>query len=171
MKGLDFIKLMRKVIREEVRQVVREELKAAGPILMENRNKVVAKSQPNTKQPTQAIQHKQPTKPAYSSEIANLKGPIGDILRETAISLRSNNNVETQDWPDMNSGYQSTPSLQHMNPFGQQSLSSILNDDEMDSEPVAMNSIHSNDPTAVFMKDYSSVLKSADKLAGNYREA
>jgi hypothetical protein len=40
MKGSEFINLMRKVIREEVRTVVREELKAIKPLLMEKQQPV-----------------------------------------------------------------------------------------------------------------------------------
>jgi len=46
MKGSEFINLMRKVIREEVRTVVKEELKALKPLLMEKQQPTVTKKPP-----------------------------------------------------------------------------------------------------------------------------
>jgi len=143
MKGSEFIKLLRKVIREEVRDVVREELKSIKPMIIEN------KTRPTIKQvaPQQKMQQKPQQKPQYT-----IDGAFSRILKETADSMNSNHATEMEDWPDMNGGLmtseQLTPAMNY-------------------SAPSNNMQSHSSDPTAGLMRDYSAVLKSADAISQN----
>lgn len=88
MKAIDFVKIIRKVIREEVRTVVKEELKAFKPTIVE------AKKKPA---PIQAVQQ-----PVRKTPLVSFDGALADILNETAQSMMSN--PEEESWPDMNGG-------------------------------------------------------------------
>jgi hypothetical protein len=84
MKASQFVELLRKVIREEVRSVVKEELKAIKPIISETKKSTPPSSQQPVKKRT--------------TPIVTMDGAIGDLLRETADSMHNN------PWPDMNDG-------------------------------------------------------------------
>lgn len=139
MKGSEFIKLLRKVIREEVRDVVREELKSIKPMIIENKTRPTIKQVPS--------QQKMQQKPHYT-----IDGAFSRILKETADSMNSNHATEMEDWPDMNGGLmtseQVTPAMNY-------------------SAPSNNMQSHSSDPTAGLMRDYSAVLKSADAISQN----
>jgi len=145
MKGSEFIQILRKVIREEVRTVVKEELKAFKPVIVENKSKVTKFEAPQ-RPVVQAPRRTMPTMPT-------INGALGDILNETAQSMY--NNQEDEEWPDMNGGpvtMESMPAMMSMQPANV-------------GRAEAMN----GDPTAAFMKDYSGLMKSADELAQNFR--
>ena len=138
MKGSEFINLMRKVIREEVRTVVREELKAIKPLLMEKQQQTVIKK------PTTQIARPQRTKP-----LVQFEGPLKSILEETARSMQSAPSEEEEEWPEMNMGMMTSEDVPAS--MGHTSMRAAM----------------SNDPTTAFMKDYSKVLKTAEQIANN----
>ena len=153
MKGSEFITLLRKVIREEVRTVVKEELKAIKPLLAERR--VVQKpaaTQPVTTKPLQK----------RSMPIVSIDGALGDILRETAENMHRQPIQDDAEWPDMNGGPMTSEHL------------GLGDDDGFIDRPSLVSSgmgvgvdIHN----APFMKDYSKVLKAADQHAQGFRGA
>lgn len=136
MKGSEFINLMRKVIREEVRTVVKEELKALKPLLMEKQQPTV------TKKPTTPAARPQRTQP-----LVQFDGPLKSILEETARSMQQA--PQEEEWPEMNMGMMTSEDAP--------SFAGNSN----------MRAAMSNDPTAVFIKDYSQVLKTAEQIASN----
>jgi hypothetical protein len=156
MKGLEFISLIRKVIREEVRTAIKEELKSLKPIIAENATKSV---KPKTPPPPQTQQRQiQRTTP-----LVTLEGPLGDILRETAESLHTNGNYvnesygETEDWPDMNNGAS----------YGSDDVPmTMMSQIEPTNQRQSSMSSFDADPTAMFVKDYSGVMKAADAHQG-----
>ena len=147
MKGSEFIQILRKVIREEVRTVVKEELKAFKPVIVENKSKVTKFEAPQ-RPVAQAPKPKRviPTMPT-------INGALGDILNETAQSMY--NNPEEEEWPDMNGG-----------PVTMDSMPGMMG---MQSANVGRAEAMNGDPTAAFMKDYSGLMKSADEKAQNFR--
>lgn len=154
MKAEVFIKVLKKVIREEVRQVVKEELKALKPLLNERQ------STTTTKKVVKSDSIKQePVRRNYP--LVTIDGALGEILKETADSMHGRPSDEYEDWPEMNANFGTTANLAG---FGQ-TTSNLLQDD------VSSGGYYpsSNDPTAAFMKDYSSVLKSAEQKSQGYR--
>ncbi len=145
MKGKEFVNLLRKIIREEVSTVVKEELKAIKPLLAEYKTK---NTQQSTRPPVQTVNRK---------PIVNIDGALGDILRETADSMY-NNSQQYEEWPDMNGGPMTSDFA-------------MGDGDGFMPQPPVSPSFMSNDPTAVFMKDYSKVLKQADNIAQGFRGA
>jgi len=155
MKASQFVELLRKVIREEVRTVVKEELKPLKSLLAE-RQSVGAAPIKKPSQPTQKFINNvrtAPPKPAFS-------GPLSSILNETAASMFNTNDSETEEWPDMNNGILTADDA----PMSMMSMFND-NDDLPSSGPMDM----SGDPTRAFMKDYSTVLSKANELSQNYR--
>lgn len=152
MKTTQFAEMLRKLIREEVRSVVREEIKTAlTPVLLEQR-KMLSKPLQQTK-PSLATNNRK-----ASSDLGfSMKGPLGDILRETANELRNGNSAHIQesgasDWADMGSMYTANDAAA----FG-------VMHDSGDDLP---NTSHFDNSTAPFMKDYSAVLKSSYEHSG-----
>jgi len=145
MKAIDFVKVLKKVIREEVRQVVKEELKALKPLINERQNVVPAKKV--VKQ--ESVRRNYP--------LVTIDGALGDILNETANSMYANNSNEYDEWPDMNGGPMTS---EHAGDMG-------MMDGFSDSRQTYTNM--TGDPASMFMKDYSKVLKSAEEKSQNYR--
>ena len=133
MKASDFVKILRKVIREEVRTVVQEELKAFKPVITE------VKSKPIQQQPK--------PQPKRTTPLVTFDGALADILNETAQSMAAS--PAEEEWPDMNGGLMTSEHAQHSRPQARHDFS--------------------GDPTAAYMKDYSSVMKAADNIAQGYR--
>jgi hypothetical protein len=144
MKGSEFIQILRKVIREEVRTVVKEELKAFKPVIVESKNKVTKFEAPQRA----VVQAPKPKR-----IMPTINGALGDILNETAQSMY--NNPEEDEWPDMNGG-----------PVTMENMPGMMG---MQSANVGRAEAMNGDPTAAFMKDYSGLMKSADELAQNFR--
>lgn len=150
MKGSEFINIMRKVIREEVRAVVKDELSYMKTLINEIKTK-----QPETKAP--ALQQKRQAPPVKRSQpIVQLDGMLGDILNETAQSMLNESagyDSETADWPSMGDMMTSDdiPAISHMMP---------------QSQPQIQQNRFDPDPTAAFIKDYSAVMKAADAHQG-----
>lgn len=150
MKGSEFINLMRKVIREEVRAVVKDELSYMKTLINEIKTK-----QPETKAP--ALQQKRQAPPVRRSQpIVQLDGVLGDILNETAQGMLNESmgyEDETAEWPSMGDMMTSDdiPAMSHMMPQAQ--------------APTQHNRFDP-DPTSAFIKDYSAVMKAADAHQG-----
>lgn len=146
MKVSQFAKVLRQLIREEVKAVVKEELKPIKSVLLEKRK-------PTT--PTAAA----PVRPVRKATTppVNFDGPLGSLLNETAQSML--NESYTEEWPDMNNG---TFTSEDAPNFGGASLMNALNDD-FEEAPVNYGG---SDPTRMFIKDYSAVMKAADAHAG-----
>jgi hypothetical protein len=150
MKGSEFITLLRKVIREEVRTVVKEELKAIKPLLAEART--VQKPKPTQPVTTKPLQKR-------TTPIVSIDGALGDILRETAENMYRQPIQDDSEWPDMNGGVMTS---QHLG----------LGDDGFMERPSIVSSGMNagvDIGSAPFMKDYSKVLKAADQHAQGYR--
>ena len=155
MNTKNFVKILKKVVKEEMRSVIKEEL---TEILREGLKPTI--SEVTTNEPT--TRHKIPTapKPARKklADSVKIEGPLGDILRETANSLQNGSadpikEDQTGAYPDMAPTFQANDA----EGFG-----------------VARDSAHtqvetmSGDPTNQFVKDYSKVLqKSIDIHSGN----
>ena len=148
MKASDFVNLMRKVIREEVRSIVREELKTIKPLLKETKS--------TTMQPASIPQVKQKPIQKRTTPIVSFDGPLGDLLNETATSMM-NESYHEEEWPDMNGGALTADHAQ-MGVQSMASLSALMDDDAPLPEAGGYS-----DPTRAFMKDYSAVLKAADQ--------
>jgi hypothetical protein len=151
MKTSDFIKIMRKVVRDEVRTVIQEELRSIKPILNESATKTV-----RVKQATEpSLQSAKTKMPAIKTTFT---GPLKDILNQTAQSML-NESYEDDEWPDMNQGALTSEDAQ-VGISSMSSLATMLNDDA----PLPQTH-NTSDPTRVFMKDYSAVLKAAEQHA------
>lgn len=139
MKSTDFIKILREVVKKEVRSVIREELQTAlKPSVTENRI------------PTQE------TKPARSfkdmtDNTAIENSPIRGILEETAMAMRSGMSEgipEDEGWQDMTS----MMTADQAQGFGHMAQH---NNAQHTNPGIAPSS------TDAFVKDYSQVLKSS----------
>lgn len=146
MKATEFVNLIRKVIREEVRVIVKEELKAFKPVIVESKGTTVQKGLPPLQTKIQM--------PARKTNIPTFEGALASILNETAQSMmEAPQAAEYDEWPEMGAG----PMTMNDVPAG------------MDSA-ISRQAAMSGDPTAAFMKDYSSTLKKAESIANqNYR--
>lgn len=154
MKGSEFITIMRKVIREEVRAVVKEELKAFKPVIVEN--KTVTRHQvPTAKEITHMPQLPKPSKKA---PVVTIDGMLGELLNETAQSMYNDPNwsADQQEWSDINNG-----------PVTMNNMPGAMGTRIQQTQMASQN--FSGDPTAVFMKDYSQVLKQANAIADGNR--
>lgn len=146
MKGSEFINLMRKVIREEVRAVVKDELGYIKTLISETKAKQPEYRAPQQKKQTTPVRRSQP--------LVQLDGILGDVLNETANSMLNESagyEDQTADWPSMGDMMTTDdiPALAHMTP----------------SAPMQSNRFDP-DPTAAFIKDYSAVMKAADAHQG-----
>lgn len=140
MNAKNFMSILRKVIREEVRTAVRLEVKQ---LLQEQQKSQLPK------QAKQVAQQKRPSPVVFD-------GPLSSILNETAQSMYSSP-AEQEAWQDIGGGTFTADSAES---FG---LSALMNQETAvaDSAP----SHFSGDPTMAFIKDYSSVMKAADKFS------
>lgn len=154
MKGSEFVTLMRKVIREEVRAIVKEELKAFKPVIVENKT-VTKREAPKVRETTYT---QQLPKPAKKAPVVTIDGVLGELLNETAQSMYNDPNwsAEHQEWPDMNDG-----------PVTMNNMPGAMG--MRMQQPQMTSADFSGDPTAVFMKDYSQVLKQANAIADGNR--
>lgn len=155
MKATEFINLMRQVIREEVRSIVKEELKPLK-IMVENKHVTVAQKEAPRKTviKQQAPVQKKQLPPAFDK----VSGPLADILRETYMSMQNEPMVEDpeMEWPDM------TPTMTSRHVPQSAPMQSI-------TPQANIQAALTGDPTAGFVKDYSHLLKKADAIANNSR--
>lgn len=141
MKGSEFVKLLRKVIREEVRTVVKEELKSIKPIVLEAASK---QSQAPKKQ--EPIKRREP--------IVSMES-IDNMLNEGAF--------DSEEWPDMHGGPLTSDIFANDSDFGINGFA------PQQVQPRSTNmSMGMNDP---LLRDYSQVMKAADNHAQGYRGA
>lgn len=148
MKLSDFAKVLRQIIREEVKAVVKEELQPIKKLLKEEKLS-------NIKKPTQPLPTQRPVR--RSSPTVSFDGPLGNLLNETARSMMTSHD----EWEDINNGPFNSGDAMN---FGATSLMSAIND-SVDEDLPSTNTF--NDPTRMFVKDYSAVMKAADAHAGN----
>ncbi len=144
MKTQGFVKLLRKVIREEVRNVIVKELK---PILNEvniNKHDINLHEVLDTpKKPKQPVMKKQYTKNAA----------LNDILNETA-------STPPEEWNSMNSRSDMAEA------FGMQSSNTPLATKGINGERIDMNNEAVATTVNAMTKDYSALMKAIDKKKG-----
>lgn len=150
MNATQFIDLMRKAIREEVRSIIKEELK---PIRLMVESKHVSTPKPTA--PSKQTSVQQTKKKVLPPQIKGIKGPLADILAETYMAMQQEAPYDDPEaeWPSMDETFTS----QHVPP----SFTT--------AQPAMQKSAMMADPTQAFMKDYSSLLKKADAIANNTR--
>lgn len=153
MKATEFINLMRKAIREEVRSIIKEELKPIK-LMVESKYVSTVKEEVPRKQTLMAPSKKKTTMP----QIKGINGPLADILAETYMAMQQEEpyNDPEAEWPNMDEMFTSNhvpPSFTSQQPISQNQVRAAM----------------TGDPTQAFMKDYSSILKKADAIANNSR--
>lgn len=151
MDSKQFLKVLSKVIREEVRLAVRAEMRIA---LLESKSSITPN--PRTRISSQAPAPRAsapPRQPAPAKRFTQIPGALGDLLNETAVSMMSHPTLaEEQEWPTMGDG-----------------------DFTVDQVPItdtlpAPSPSHphpSGDPTMAFVKDYRAVVKAAEAIHNN----
>ena len=143
MKASQFASVIKKLIHEEVKLAVREELRPIKAMLAEI--KKPAKQAPMQGAPI----------PKRTTPVVTFDGPIGQILNETAQSM----NNQHEEWPDVNNG---AFTADQASSFGGTSLMSMM---ESSPEDLPVSN-YGSDPTLAFVKDYSAVMKAADQFVG-----
>lgn len=151
-----FVALLRKVIREEVKQALREELQ----VVKEQKATVVArfKSMP-------------PPRPAVSTQRAakalpKFGGPVADILNETLQSMVQN---PASIIPDDAQPYDAGSQEEWPTMGGSTLTSRMFANDDQDGfgQPAADYPAHAGggDPTMAFVKDYRAVADRAKQIS------
>jgi len=147
MKASDFAKILKEIIRKEVRSVIREEL-----------NEALGRAPQPSRTPRSAQEmFLAEPKPQPKQPIKALTGNAGldSILAETANAIRNGTSAMIED-------DQSFPSMGEMFTADQaQGFGHMVNQDQALPTSPAINP---NDPTAAFMKDYSQVLQKAEAI-------
>lgn len=153
MKAVDFAKVLKEIIKKEMRTVIREELKSA----FNNASQIPQTSRAPQNANEMFLSNPKPkinkqTKPMIKT------GNVGldSILAETANSIRNGvtAGIPNDDYPDMEGMYTSNQAQG----FGYAAMD--YNNEESSTIP----SFNSNDPTSAFIKDYSQVLKKAEEI-------
>lgn len=139
MKSTDFIKILREVVKKEVRSVIREELQSAlkPSSVTESYTKEAPKPQRSFKPVT--------------NNTAIQNSPIKSILEETALSMRSGEASaipEEDGWQDMG-GMMTADQAQGFGHMAQHNNQTHFTQHNIPSS------------TDAFVKDYSQVLKSS----------
>ena len=144
MKTQGFVKLLRKVIREEVRNVIVKELR---PILNEAN---IKKHDINLQEVADVpLQPKQPVaKKQYTTNTA-----LNDILNETA-------NTPPAEWNTMNFRSDMAEA------FGMQSANTPLATKGINGEAIDMNKESVASTVKAMTRDYSGLMKAIDKKKG-----
>ena len=149
MKAADFAKILKEIIKKEVRAVIREELREALQTKAPQPNRAPR----SAKEMFLAEPKPQPAKPIKPTGNSSLDS----ILAETANAIRSGHSPMIED-------DQSFPSMGEMFTADQaQGFGYAMNEDYDDPTP-SMPAFNPNDPTAAFMKDYSQVLQKAEAI-------
>jgi hypothetical protein len=153
MKASEFIDLMRKAVREEVRSIIKEELKPLKLMVESKHTNTPKPAAPTKQQPLQ-----QTKKKIIPPQIKGIKGPLADILAETYMAMQQEAPYDDPEveWPNMDEMFTSKhvpPSFTAQQPIQQNQVRAAM----------------TGDPTQAFMKDYSSLLKKADAIANNNR--
>ena len=147
MKASDFAKILKEIIRKEVRTVIRQELREALKI---NKQPVREGG------PYEGMSFTPASKEAKAAPVPKT-GNVGldGILAETANAVRNGQSAMIEDdaaYPDMASQFTADQA---------QGFGYMMNQDQALPASPAMNP---NDPTAAFMKDYSQVLQKAEAI-------
>ncbi len=142
MKTKEFIQSLRKLIREEVRAAVRDELSG---IINES---IKAQKPKQQSQPQQ--QYKKPSNSNFNTGNATLD----EILAETIVprGFGGESGPAVSDYTDMHFTTNDVP----------QSLSTIVSDEDL---PITTGY---SDPTMMFVKDYSAIMNKANQIGGKY---
>lgn len=151
MKASDFAKILKEVIRKEVRTVIRQELREA----LKTNKQPVREGGPyeGMSFPTPASKE---AKAAPIPKTGNVS--LDGILAETANAVRNGTTTMIED-------DQSFPSMGEMFTADQaQGFGYTMNQEHDQSAHMEPAMINHNDPTAAFMKDYSQVLKTAEAI-------
>lgn len=142
MKTNEFVKIIKEVIRQEVKKAVRDEL---NTFLTEMYTPTTKKSIPTVQKPIKkAIPQPKPNN-FKMTHPTNIYGPLGDILQETANGM---SHADFNDWGDMGI-YTSDHAIGSGISMGE-----ALNSEDLPD--ISTNSL---------IKDYSAVLKAADKYS------
>tara|TARA_R110002167_G_scaffold265490_1_gene472222 strand:+ start:1448 stop:1918 length:471 start_codon:yes stop_codon:yes gene_type:complete len=149
MKAVDFAKLLKEIIRKEVRTVIRQELREA---LNQNKQPLKKRGTTRTHTDIHSTTHAPVTQqPIHKTGNAALDG----ILMETANAMKGGQSAPIQEdggaYQDMAPQF----TADQAQGFGHM----VQHNDSPDGIP-----INPNDPTSVFMKDYSGVLKTATDI-------
>ena len=153
MNTKDFIKILKRVIKDEVRTVIKEELKAIKPSINEYSGGPYEGAGDLSKPSKDALRHR----PIPKTGQVGIKG----ILQETADALRSGTSTgieadPTDEWPDINPA----GTLQAENAQGFATMDS-MQQTEAPYQPTGTG-------TDQFVKDYSDTLaKSIAITSGN----
>ena len=150
MKAVDFAKILKEIIKKEVRTVIREELKSALSGVQQTSRAPKSANEMFLSNPKPKIN--KPIKPMVKT------GNVGldSILAETANSIRQGqvSTIPDDDYADMGGMFTSDQAQG----FGYGSMN-YGNDDNENALPY-----NPNDPTSAFIKDYSQVLKKAEEI-------
>ena len=148
MKTEGFVKLLRKVIREEVRNVIKSELK---PIL----NEVKIKKHDINLQEVVGVNT--PKRPVAKKQFA--KDPLlNDMLNETAAAPAS---AEMADWSTMNFRSEMAEAFGMSSPQNQPLATKGIN-----GEAIDMNNQAVATTVNAMTRDYSALMKAIDKKKG-----
>ena len=143
METKSFVKLLRKVIREEVQSVVRKELKNVINENKTNHNSVINHGLDLHKIAEQDIRGPRAKKQYVKDEMLN------DILNET-----------DNPWPEMNFKSEMAPE------FMERPMPASLASTGINGEPVNMNNKKVVQTVQNMTKDYSALMKAIDKKKG-----
>lgn len=155
MKASEFINLMRKAIREEVRVVIKEELKAIKPLLEQSR---VTKPSTVTKLSSASkVQVKPTPKPQRTIPLVTMDEGLASLLNE------GDGFGDTEEWPDMNGGPMTSDQYGMGGDFGEFGMNGFT------QQPQQFTQQQSKPMRDPLMRDYSSVMKAADQHAQGYR--
>ena len=153
MKATDFTRVLREIIRKEVRAVIREELKEAFANNRTRSSQILPSKAPTSAR--EMFLSKPTPQPRQPLNSMTGNASLDSILAETANDLRSGRSTPIQE--NQNGGWDTMGDYQAEDAqgFGMMQGGGDYN--------VTTNS---NDPTAAFMKDYSSVLQSSYEHSG-----
>lgn len=153
MKGSEFVKILRKVIREEVRSVVKEELKSLKPLIAE----VVSKQSRVTKYESAPLENLKPKQPIKRTQ------PI--VTMDSLDNMLNEGTFDTEEWPDMNGGPMTSDILAGDSDFGINGFAPQQMQ-QMQQPRFTNVDMGVGDP---LLRDYSKVMKAADQHAQGYR--
>ena len=151
MESKSFVKLLRKIVREEVQSVVRKELKTALNEQKVNHNKVINHGLDLHKIAEQDVRGPiaRTQKRKYAKD-----SMLNDILNETSAH-------QSNDWPEMNFRSEMASS------FGMdRAMPSSLATTGINGEPVNMNNEQVAQTVQNMTKDYSALMKAIEKKKG-----
>lgn len=168
MNSKDFIQAIRKVIREEVRSAVREELSIIGESINESRNTNVKKTtvKESVLAPKTAI-----TKPQYApAKKSYVNNPLlNDLLNDTGGFKGDGPNVYLEESINYND-YEEWPTMNSRSPKASMSGISALPTTDTEGRRVDASALAQTESgqavVQALTKDYSLLMKAIDKKKG-----